>query len=285
MGAMKQKMIQDMKTRGLKDSTVRNYLTGCIRLIKHCGKPPEQIDLPEIQKFHLHLIEKEKLSPQTVNLYIAGVRFLFNTTLDRKWGDQAFPHMKVPKTLPVILSPEQIAELINAVPDIKYRALLTTIYSAGLRVNEALHLEAKDIMSARHQIHVRHGKGNKERFTILSDSLLKVLRHYWVRSAECKLHFLFPGQDPTHPLSSASVRKVLSEAKTRIGIHEKIRVHSLRHAFATHLLESGTDIRVIQILLGHSTISTTELYARLRDVSKAGVKSPLDAIAGKLILP
>lgn len=283
MGEIREKMIRDIKTKGRSDSTVRNYVAGAERLIRHVGKPPEQITIEEIQRFHLHLLEVEKLSAQTVNLYMAGVKFLYLETLGMKWDPRAIPHTKVLRTIPVILSPEQVAALLNAVENLKYRTLLATIYSAGLRVNEAVHLAAKDIQSARHQIHVRFGKGGKERFTILSEECLGMLRLYWKQSTECKKDFLFPGQDPTQPIDASSVRKVLTAAKIKIGLHEKIRVHSLRHCFATHLLESGVDIRVIQILLGHASISSTELYAHLRDVSKVGVKSPLDAIAGLLI--
>jgi integrase/recombinase XerD len=285
MGEIREKMIRDLKTKGRSESTVRNYLGGAERLIRHVGKPTEQITIEDIQRFHLHLLEVKKLSAQTVNLYMAGVKFLYLETLGMKWDPKSIPHTKVPQTIPVILSPEQVAALLNAVEDFKHRILLATIYSAGLRVNEAVHLAAKDIQSARHQIHVRFGKGGKERFTILSENSLEMLRSYWRQSTECKKDYLFPGQDPTQPISPSSVRKVLKAAKLKIGMHERIRVHSLRHAFATHLLESGVDIRVIQILLGHASISSTELYAHLRDVSKIGVKSPLDAIAGLLIRP
>lgn len=285
MGELREKMVRDIKTKGLSDSTVRNYVLGVTRLVRHCRKAPELITLEEIQKFHLHLVDAEKLSAQTVNLYMAGVKFLYLETLGMKWDPKCIPHMKVPRTLPVILSPEQVAALINAVTDIKHRTLLAAIYSAGLRVNEAVHLTSKDILSARHQIHVRYGKGGKERFTILSEALLAMLRRYWKENPERKDVFLFPGQSPESPIDPSSVRKVLAQAKRKIGLHEKIRVHSLRHCFATHLLETGVDIRIIQILLGHATITSTEIYAQLRDVSEAGVKSPLDAIAGLLLLP
>lgn len=283
MGEIREKMIRDLKTKGRCDSTVASYVRAAELLIRHVGKPAEKITLEEIQRFHLHLLEVEKHAPQTVNLYMAGVRCLYLDTLGMKWDRKSIPHTKVPRTIPVILSPEQVAALLNAVEDLKHRTLLATIYSAGLRVNEAVHLAAKDIQSARNQIHVRFGKGSKERFTILSEQCLGMLRLYWKQSTECKKDWLFPGQDPTQPITPSSVRKVLKAAKLKIGLHERIRVHSLRHSFATHLLESGVDIRVIQILLGHASISSTELYAHLRDVSKIGVKSPLDAIAGLLI--
>lgn len=283
MDKIREKMVRDIKTQGRAESTVRSYVYGAERLVRHVGKPPEQITLEEIQRFHLHLLEVDKLSPQTVNLYMAGVKSLYLVTLGMKWDPKSIPHTKVPRTVPVVLSPEQVAELLNAVTDPKYRTVLATIYSAGLRVNEAVHLAAKDIQSARHQIHVRFGKGRKERFTILSEQCLGMLRLYWKQSKECKKDWLFPGEDPAQPITPSSVRKVLKAAKLKIGLHEKIRVHSLRHCFATHLLESGVDIRVIQILLGHASISSTEIYAHVRDVSKIGVKSPLDAIAGLLI--
>lgn len=285
MGELKEKMIRDIKNRGLSDSTCQKYILGVIRLIKYWRKRPEIITLEEIQKYQFHLAEQEKLSAQTVNLYMAGIKFLYLKTLGMKWDSAVIPYMKVKRQLPIILSRPQVAELLNAVEGIKYRAILTLIYSAGLRVDEAVHVSAKDILTERHQIHVRKGKGGKERFAILSDTLLQLLRRYWKTSAECKDHYLFPGQDPTKPITPSSIRKVLTATKTKIGIHEKLKVHSLRHCFATHLLESGVDIRIIQILLGHATISSTEIYTHLRDFREAGIKSPLDAIAKKIALP
>lgn len=284
MGELKEKMIRDIKNRGLSDSTVRNYILGVIRLIKYWRKPPQEITLEEIQKYQFHLATGGLLSAQTVNLYMAGIKFLYLKTLDRRWASNSIPHMKVKRPLPIILSRQQVAQFLNAVEDIKYRALLTLIYSAGLRVSEAVQVSAKDILTERHQIHVRKGKGGKERFSILSDALLQMLRNYWKTSTECKDYYLFPGRDPKEPINPSSVRKVLVETKTKIGLHEKFKVHSLRHTFATHLLEGGVDIRIIQILLGHSTISSTEIYTHLRDLQEAGIKNPLDAIVEKLIL-
>lgn len=283
MGQLKDKMVRDLISRGRSEKTIKSYVAGVVRLANFCKKHPEFIGIEEIRNFQLYLIQDQHLSAQTVNLYTASARFLYNTTLDRNWGPKTFPRMKVPRHLPTVLSPDQIAHFINSVPHPKYRMLFMTMYASGLRIGEATRLAAKDIHSQRGQIHVRHGKGGKERFTILSDRLLLELRRYWRMSTECKDHFLFPGQDSAQPLSPASVRKALADARTQIGLPSNFKVHSLRHAFATHLLEAGTDSRVIQILLGHSCLSSTELYTHLRDVRSVRVKSPLDAIAGKIL--
>jgi site-specific recombinase XerD len=277
-----EKMIRDIKTKGLSESTVRSYVSGVKKLSQFTGKPLEEIGVEDIRVFHLHLVEEEKLAPQTVNLYIAGIRFLFLTTLGRNWNPKiTFPHTKVKRTLPVILSPERVVELIQAVEQPKYRAVLMTIYSAGLRVNEAVHLSASDILSDRMQIHVRFAKGGKERFSVLSEVCLEELRRYWKATPEDKRKFLFPGADRSQPLDPSSVRKVLTETKKKIGLEAKIRVHSLRHCFATHLLENGVDLRIIQLLLGHASISSTTIYTHLRNQRSLGVRSPLDVIAMK----
>jgi integrase/recombinase XerD len=283
MGAFKDRMVRDLVSRGRSSGTINIYIRCVARLIKFCKKAPEQIEIEDVRKYQMHLIENEKLSPQTVNLYMASASFLFNITLDRRWNEKTFPRMKVQRPLPVILSPDQFAKFINAISQLKYRMLFMTMYASGLRISEATHLQAKDIQSQRGQIHVRHGKGGKERFTILPDTLLQELRRYWKLSPECKDHFLFPGKDPTQPIHSSSVRKILIETKIQLGLPEKFHVHSARHCFATHMLESGVDSRVIQLLLGHACRSSTEIYTHLRDIrSLSNVKSPLDIIADKL---
>lgn len=283
MGEIRDRMIRDLKTRGLSDNTVEGYVRGVVRLIRWIRKPPEQISLEEVQRFHLHLTRE--MAPSSVNIYMAGIRFLYSVTLGRKWNHESIPAMKVPRKLPVVLSPEEVAALINSITDLKYRTILMVIYSAGLRINEALHLQARDIQSDRGVIHIREGKGGKERISILSDTLLHQLRRYWKHSPGIKEHWLFPGPDPKKPLSTCSVQAMLRKAKSKLGLPKTLRIHSLRHSFSTHLLEQGVDIRVIQLLLGHSSISSTEIYTHLRNPRAVGVKSPLDAIAGKLILP
>jgi integrase/recombinase XerD len=280
-----EKMIRDIKTRGRSDSTVKHYVIGVKRLEKYIQKPLEQMEIEDIQIFHLHLVEEANLSPQTVNLYMAGVKFLYFETMQKNWNPKIIPYMKVPRTLPMILSPDKVRELIGAVEQPKYRAILMTIYSAGLRVSEAVNLGACDILSDRMQINVRFGKGGKQRFSVLSETCLLELRRYWKATPENKRNFLFPGVDETQPLDPSSVRKVLTQAKQKIGIEAKVKVHSLRHAFATHLLENGVDLRIIQLLLGHASISSTTIYTHLRDQRSLGVKSPLDVIAKKVSRP
>lgn len=285
MGALREKMIRDLTNRGRSEGTITRYVEAVVALVKYYRRSPDLITLEEVQKYQEHLIVARGLSPQTVNLYMAGIRFLYTTTLLRDWDDRAIPRVKVKRRLPILLSQNQIASLINAVTDLKYRSIIMTLYSAGLRVREATHLQAQDIQSDRMQIHVRFGKGGKERYSVLSELLLTELRRYWKQSPEIKKDWLFPGEDPTKPITTSSVRKVLKEAKERIGIEAKIQCHSLRHCFATELLEKNVNLRVIQLLLGHACLSSTERYTHLRDQRGCGVKSPLDVIAEKILRP
>jgi integrase/recombinase XerD len=282
MGVLQEKMRRDLRTRGFSPSTENHYLRHMRSFVRYFGISPEKLNLDQIQQYHLHLIERG-LSPQSVNLAMAAIRFFYLVTLSRSWKEDAIPWMKVKKQVPIVLSPQEVAKLINCVRDLKYRAIFTTIYSAGLRVGEAVRLGSQDIDSRRMLIHVRFGKGGKERYSILSPVLLEVLRRYWRESREDKSYWLFPSPEPTKPVDRTLLRQILLTSIKRSGIQKRVTIHTLRHCFATHLLENGVDIRYIQSLLGHATISSTTRYAQVRDVSKLGLKSPLDAIASKLI--
>ena len=270
-----------MKLRGLSELTEAHYLRHMIAFVRYFGVSPDNLNLKQIHEYQLHLINR-CLAPQSVNLAMAAIRFFFVITLGRNWKSDAIPRMKVRRKVPIILSPEEVANLLNASQNLKCRVMLTTIYSAGLRVNELVHLTAKDIDSRRNLIHVRFGKGSRQRYTILSAALLKLLRYYWIKNTEDKSSWLFPGKKPSKPMDRSSLNKVLVPALKRAGIKKRVTPHTLRHCFATHMLENGADIRTIQCLLGHAVISSTTIYTQLRDVGSLGVQSPLEHIASKL---
>lgn len=282
MGVLQEKMRRDLRTRGFSPSTEAHYLREMRSFVRYFGISPDKLNLEKVQQYHLHLTEKG-LAPQSVNLAMAAIRFFYLVTLFRPWKEDAIPWMKVKRRVPIVLSQQEVALLLNCVRDLKYRTIFTTIYSAGLRVGEAVRLCSKDIDGKRLLIHVRFGKGNKERYTILSPVLLELLRRYWRESREDKSYWLFPSQEPTRPVDRTLLRHILLTAIKRSGIKKHVTIHTLRHCFATHLLENGADIRLIQCLLGHAQISSTTVYAQVRDVSKLGLKSPLDGIASKLI--
>jgi len=283
MGILQEKMRRDLRLRGFCSNTVSSYLRYMREYVRYFGIPPDKLNLEHVHRYHLHLIEKE-LSPQSINVAMAAIRFFYLITLNRNWSEKAIPWMKVKRSVPVVLSPEEVGQLLNAVRDIKYRALFSTIYSAGLRIGEAVRLSAKDIDSHRMLIHVRFGKGGKERYTVLSSVLLELLRRYWTENHDDKSTWLFPcSKFPKRPVDRCLVRTILVTALKRSGIEKRVTLHTLRHSFATHLCENGVDIRQIQCLLGHSAISSTTIYAQIRDVGNLGIKSPLDKLALKLI--
>lgn len=275
MGLLKEKMRCDLVTRGLSLTTQKQYLRQVERYVIFFGKSPDLLNIEDVQKYHVHLIEKG-LAPRTVNLAIAAIRFFYLITLKKDWGEDAIPWMKVGTKVPIILSPEEMSRLLVSINSIKYRALIATVYSAGLRISEALGLAPKDIDSSRMLIHIRNGKGGKERYSILSTCLLFLLRAYWRANQEDKSILLFPGTLSQKPINRSLVRRAVLIALKKAGIEKRITLHSIRHSFASHMLENGADIRTIQCLLGHSTITTTSKYTHVISLSRLGVKSPLD---------
>jgi integrase/recombinase XerD len=284
MGILKDRMKLDIRTRGFSPNTEDIYLRAITELTKYFKKSPDQINLTELQEYQLHLIEAGKLSVSSINVYLAAIRFFYRQTLDKSWNLSKLPSVKQKKRLPAILSVEEVALILNSISNLKQKVLMMTIYSAGLRASEAVHLKAEDIDSNRMLIHVRCGKGNRERYTVLSSKLLLILREYWRECPRDKSHWLFPSaNDPTIPLCRATPSMIFRDAKQKIGLKKKVSVHSLRHSFATHLLEQGVDLRTIQVLLGHSSINTTVIYLHVQEKRLAGIKNPLDAITLKLI--
>ena len=277
MSELQDRMKADLRLRNLRPSTQRSYL-GCVRkYAMYHMRSPDKMDTKEVRDFLVHLRDERELKPITIKGYVAALKFFYTATLDRPEVVRPWLSPKVPKTLPVVLSGSEIESVFNAIESITYRAVLMTTYGAGLRISEACRLKDKDIDSKRMLIHVRDGKGGKQRYAMLCDRLLDVLREYYkqVRPAG---DYLFPGQKPGTHLSKDSVRKVLHKVIEDCGINKRVTPHVLRHSLATHLLDTGTDIRTIQVLLGHSSIQTTQIYTQVSPRHIRRVRNPLDML-------
>src|SRR5437867_12638804 len=244
---------------------------------RHFGRPPENIGPEEIRSFQVYLTTEKKLAPGTIAISNAALRFLYNVTLQRHWVlEEVIPMPQIPDTLPVVLSPEEVLEFLECVPHLKHRTILTTCYAAGLRISEAVHLKPADIDSQRMVIRVEQGKGQKDRYVMLSPRLLETLRHWW-RVAKPK-PWLFPGDIPGGHIQREAVELMCQKAQRRCGIAKPLTPHSFRHAFAVHMLENGTDPRTIQLLLGHRSLATTANYLRIAITKVCSATSPLDLL-------
>lgn len=284
MTPLRQRMLADMQLRGLDPKTQRNYIHHVAAFACYFGKSPELLDVEAIRQYELHLLNERKLSPASINQYISSIKFLYLVTLEMPWTDEYFPRVRRPHKLPVVLSQEEVLAFFDSIPGLKYRAALMTCYGAGLRISEAVALRTSDVDSQRMLIRVNQGKGHKDRYAMLSPRLLEVLRRYYralhpeLRGPAHPAAFLFPSWRKGSHMCTTSLQLACREAAARAGIAKRCTVHGLRHAFATHLLENGTDLRVIQVLLGHARIDTTARYAAVSPQVVAGTVSPLDKL-------
>ncbi len=277
MTVLRKRMEADLKLRNLSANTQVRYL-GCVRkLAAYYMRSPAELTEDEVRGFLLHLREEKKVGPSTQKVYVAAFKFLYGTTLGTPEVVRSLWAPKVPKKLPVVLSGSEVDGLLSAIHSLEYRAVLMTAYGGGLRISEACGLHPEDIDSRRMLVRIRHGKGDHERYVMLSRRLLVVLREYW-KAARPPGPWLFPGRDPGRHVSKDSVRKALKAAAVQCGLTKRATPHTLRHSFATHLHESGTDIRTIQVLLGHRSIRTTQLYAQVSTAHIARTTSPLDLL-------
>lgn len=268
-----EKMKQEMELRGYSPQTQKHYLNHVRLLENYWGKPPDLIEPEEIKQY-LHYRIKKGISYSNISISCNAFKFMFNSVLYRSFSDEVIVRPKIKKKLPYVLSKNEILSILNHVSSLKHRTILLTIYSSGLRISEVLNLLGSDIDSDNMLIRVRGGKGGKDRFSILGRENLLLLRHYWkVYKPE---GFLFPGKSPGKPLAPRNIQQVFKSAKEKAGITKPVSVHSLRHSFATHLLENDTDLRTIQVLLGHASIDSTCIYLHLSTKRLSSVKSPLD---------
>jgi site-specific recombinase XerD len=269
-------MSEDMQLRNFAPETQRNYLHHVKGLAQFYQLSPEHLDLEDIREYQLHLLNEKHHSAQSINQFVSAVRFLYQITLETPWPEKALPRVRVPEKLPVVLSPAEIDLFFRHVGTLRYKAALMTAYGAGLRVAEVVRLRISDIDSARGLLRVEQGKGRKDRYAMLSPRLLKVMRAWW--KVEQPNDWLFPGSRPERHMDARLLQLVCGQAAELAGIAKRVRVHTLRHSFATHLLDQGTDLRVIQELLGHASIDTTARYARVTPALVSVTKSPLDQL-------
>jgi integrase/recombinase XerD len=276
MTPLRQRMIQDMQLRTFAPGTVSVYVNCIARFARHFGKSPELLGPEDVRAYLLHLIEQRRPSWSYYNQNLHALRFLFNVTLGRDWVLEHIACPKQPKRLPVVLSPNELTRSFAAIAGLKYRAVLMTAYAAGLRVSEVAALRVEDIDSHRMVIRVQQGKGRKDRYVMLSPKLLELLRTYW--KAARPRTWLFPGRDPNRPITASAVIKACRRARRAAGLEKRVTVHTLRHSFATHLLEAGTDLRTIQVLLGHHSPRTTAVYTHVSPAAVRSTTSPLDRL-------
>ena len=277
MGKLHDRMKGDLLLKAYSPHTQSAYLRCARHFASHYLRSPEEMGEQEIRGFLLHLVRDRKASPATLGMYVNALKFLYNITLKRPEAIKEIPHPKRPKTLPVILSPQEVLRIFAAIRSVKHKAIMATAYAAGLRISEVCGLRIADIDSQRRRIHIRSGKGKKDRYVILGESLLALFRQYY-QKVRPKGEYLFPGQKPQRHITPTAVRQVLRKVIRETGLSKKVTMHTLRHCFATHLLEAGTDIRILQVLLGHSSIRTTLRYTHITDRLVQKLVSPLDMI-------
>jgi integrase/recombinase XerD len=285
MTALRQRMIEDMQLRNLGSETQRAYVFYIKGLAQFYQTSPDQLSLEDIREYQLYLINERRLSPESVNQFVSAAKFFYTVTLETPWPEAALPRCRVPYKLPVVLSPDEVYEFFRHVCTIRYRAALMTAYGAGLRVSEVVSLQIGDIDSKRMLIRVRQGKGKKDRYAMLSPRLLEVLRCWWrsqhpagQRRQTCRQDWLFPSWRKGRHMRADSLQTVCREAAQAARLGKRVTVHTLRHCFASHLLENGADIRIIQVLLGHSSIDTTARYAAVSPTAIAAAQSPLERL-------
>jgi len=270
---LRRRMIEDMTIRKFAPKTQASYIRAVRNFTVFLGRSPDQAGAEDLRRYQLHLAATGVSIPSQ-NATVAALRFFFTVTLGRSKVTDRMPFVREPRKLPVVLSPEEVARFLEAAPGLKYRAALSVAYGAGLRANEVISLKIGDIDSTRMVIRVEQGKGRKDRYVMLSTHLLELLRAYW--KAARPQGWLFPGRDRVNPLTPRQINRACHAAAQAAGIDKRVSLHTLRHSFATHLLEQKVDIRVIQVLLGHEKLDTTALYSQVATRTIREVRSPLE---------
>jgi site-specific recombinase XerD len=275
MSRLRQQMVRDMQLRNFSPNTQHGYVNSVAGLAKYYRRSPDMIGSAEIQDYIIYLLNDRKMALGSCHTVISGLRFFYTVTLQKERTSVPIPPMKNYRRLPDILSGSELERMFTATKNIKHRALLMTAYAGGLRASELVHLKITDIHSDRMMIRIEQGKGMKDRYTLLSQRLLEELRAYW--KIKRPGIWLFQG-NTERPMTREMAHHVYVEAKKRAGLQHRGGIHTLRHCFATHLLEAGTDLRTIQILMGHNSIRTTVRYLQVTSKTLQGVRSPLDLL-------
>ena len=279
---LRRRMIEDMTVRKFTARTQEGYIRAVKGFSTFLGASPDTASAEDLRRYRLHLVESGVGAP-TINHSLTGLRFLFLVTLRKPAIVLDMPFVREPRRLPVVLSPQEVARLLDAAPGLKYKAALSVAYGAGLRASEVVSLKIADIDSDRMVIRVEQGKGRKDRYVMLSEHLLDLLRAWW--KAGRPQGWLFPGQNPVNPLTPRQLNRACHAAAQMAEIDKPVSLHTLRHSFATHLLEQKTDIRVIQVLLGHKKLDTTALYTRVALKALGQVTSPLEHLVTRMPPP
>ena len=280
---LRQRMLDDMAFRNMSPNTMKVYTYAVGNFARYHRQSPDKLGLEHVRDYRLHLLSRG-LKARSINPIVGALRFFYGTTLGNKPLAEQIPFARAEDTLPAVLTRDQVLQLVKAAPDVMMRTIFITIYAAGLRISEVVRLTTGDINSQRTVIHVRQAKGHKDRYVMLSDQLLNILRNYW----KCKRlagNLLFPGPKLSRPITVRSVQRAFRDAADAAGLDADVSPHTLRHSFATHLLEQGVDIRVIQQLLGHSNINSTARYARVAINTIRQIQSPLELLILEMAAP
>lgn len=273
---LRQRMIDRMTLRNMCPGTIKAYVAVVAAFAAYFGKSPDLLGPAEIKLYQLYLIRVKQVAWSTLNIAVCGLRFFYRETLGKDWAIDHIIRPKGPKRLPEVLALEEVGQFLDPIQNIKHRAMLVTAYAAGLRLSEVARLRVADIDSKRMVIRVVAGKGRKDRYVMLSPTLLELLREYW--KAVRPKHWLFPGANPDRHITAQSIGKACTKAWEASGLQKKVTLRMLRHSFATHLLEGGTNIRTIQVLLGHSSLVTTATYTHVSTSTVCSTQSPLDRL-------
>jgi integrase/recombinase XerD len=276
MTPLRRRMTEDLTIRNYSPKTIKEYTGQVAAFARYFGKAPDQLGPGHIRGYQVYLINERKVSWSTFNNAVCALRFFYRVTLKKDWMIEHLPYGKRPKRLPVVLSQEEVHRLFAAMPNLTYRVILMTAYSAGLRVSEVARLKVEDLDPERKLIRVRQGKGRKDRYVPLADVLLQALGGY--AQIGQPADWLFPGRNPGHYLSIQTIGRACTSAARAAGIIKHVTMHTLRHSFATHLLENGTDICTIQKLLGHARLHTTTIYTHVSEARLRSTRSPLDLL-------
>jgi integrase/recombinase XerD len=279
---LRRRMIEDMTIRKFAPRTQEGYIRAVRSFSAYLGASPDRAGFEDLRRYQLQLVASGVGAP-TINHAVTALRFLFLVTLRKPHVVARLPFIREPRKLPVVLSPGEVARLLDAAPGLKYKAALSVAYGAGLRASEIISLKVEDIDSTRMVIRVEQGKGRKDRYVMLSPHLLDLLRAWW--KAARPQGWLFPGRDPVQPLTTRQLNRACHAAAQMAEIEKTVSLHTLRHSFATHLLEQKTDIRVIQVLLGHKKLDTTALYTRVALKALGEITSPLEHLAATVKPP